>query len=67
MPPLAVTLLFSLAEKAPGLIADIIAELHKSGKITTQEVIDFLGAFPKEGGISFFPSLQKLQQAKANP
>lgn len=57
--PIAGTIILALAQTAPQLVADIIAVLHKQGKITTDEVVAFLDSFPKEGGASFFPSLPK--------
>jgi hypothetical protein len=47
-------LLPALIQEAPVLVAQIIAILHKQGKITAQDVVDFVASFPEGGGASFF-------------
>ena len=54
MPGLLALLIPVLIKEAPGLVASIIAILHKEGKITPKEVLDFVNSFDPEGGASFF-------------
>lgn len=55
MSPLLVAILPALITEAPLLVAQIIGILHKQGKVTAEEILDFVNSFPAGGGASFFP------------
>ena len=54
MPGLLAILIPELVKEAPVLVGQIIAILRKQGKITAQEVLDFVNSFDPQGGASFF-------------
>lgn len=47
-------LLPALISEVPKLAVQIIAILHQQGKITAQDIVEFVESFPEGGGASFF-------------
>jgi hypothetical protein len=54
MTPLLVALLQGIIAEAPGLVGQVIAILHKQGKVTAEEIATFISSFDPGGGASFF-------------
>ena len=47
-------LLSALIAEVPKLAVQIIAILHAQGKISAQDVVDFVASFPEGGGADFY-------------
>ena len=54
MSPLLVMLLQGVIQEAPMLVGQVIAILHKQGKVTPEEIAAFITSFDPGGGASFF-------------
>lgn len=59
MPGLLALLLPTLIKEAPILVAQIISIMHKEGKISAAEVLEFVNSFDPGGGASFFKPAPK--------